>query len=119
MNHSPWWYNKYVACRYWRELRMMAFARTGFTCPFCGFMANNKGKGLCLHHLTYERLGRENLDDLLVICGDCHYLVKEDKMPFQDVIHMLIPPEAVMLHILEHRAKIMALAVAAADAKRT
>ena len=25
-----------------------------------------------LHHLTYERLGRENISDLRVLCPDCH-----------------------------------------------
>ena len=24
------------------------------------------------HHLTYERVGREDLDDLLGVCSDCH-----------------------------------------------
>jgi hypothetical protein len=27
---------------------------------------------LDVHHLTYERLGHENPDDLIVLCSDCH-----------------------------------------------
>lgn len=27
------------------------------------------------HHLTYERLGREEMDDLVFVCGKCHYKI--------------------------------------------
>lgn len=32
-------------------------------------------EGLHLHHLTYERLGAERLDDLTPLCPNCHAMV--------------------------------------------
>lgn len=39
-------------------------------CQLCG-----GDKQIALHHLTYERVGNERLDDLLPLCNDCHQLV--------------------------------------------
>jgi len=31
-----------------------------------------KRRGLCVHHLTYENIGYEKDEDLLVVCRSCH-----------------------------------------------
>jgi 5-methylcytosine-specific restriction endonuclease McrA len=36
-------------------------------CQWCG-----SKRRLCLHHLTYARLGAERAADLVTICEDCH-----------------------------------------------
>jgi hypothetical protein len=30
-----------------------------------------------VHHLTYERVGYEDLDDLVSVCEDCHETVHQ------------------------------------------
>ena len=32
-------------------------------------------RGVQLHHLTYERIGNEELDDLIALCSGCHQVV--------------------------------------------
>jgi len=44
-----------------------AFERAGFRCERCGVPW-----GLEVHHLTYDNLGDESLEDLICLCRDCH-----------------------------------------------
>jgi hypothetical protein len=71
-------YDKYLESSHWIEFRKGAFAaqrkRLGFNC--CEKCTEDKkqlpGVILVLHHLTYERLGCELLEDVLIVCKDCH-----------------------------------------------
>jgi len=49
-------------------------------CQRCGFPYE-----LDVHHKTYKNLGRENLDDLIVLCKSCHarehFVDDLDKIP--------------------------------------
>lgn len=51
----------------WRHMRALALQHYGETCILCA--AKEK---LQVHHRTYERLGRERLNDLIVLCDNCH-----------------------------------------------
>jgi len=70
---SPEWAN--VKRRYRASLRPQ-------DCGLCG-----TGENIQIHHLTYERVGQEELADLVALCGDCHS----------------------MLHVLERRGDIEGL----------
>lgn len=35
-------------------------------------LRNAVPRNLDVHHLTYDRFGREELDDLVLLCRDCH-----------------------------------------------
>lgn len=61
-------YADYLSTRHWRETRIRALRRAGFRCERCD------RKALQVHHLTYERLGRESPLDLEVLCKPCHAL---------------------------------------------
>ena len=63
-------YDEYMNSLKWRKRRNRALKRAGFRCQRCGATAQD-GR-LEVHHLTYERLGHEADDDLLVLCHDCH-----------------------------------------------
>lgn len=60
----------YLQSTEWKSLRNQVFARDNHTCQSCGSQSS-----LNCHHITYERLGAENLEDLITLCGGpngCH-----------------------------------------------
>jgi hypothetical protein len=57
----------YRAQPYWKMIRQQALERDGHRCRACGA----RGR-LDVHHLTYARVGKEDLDDLLTLCRSCH-----------------------------------------------
>jgi len=60
-------YEQYLGSPHWKAVRMRKLSDTPF-CEYCG-----KKTGLDVHHASYTRLNRENLDkDLIVLCRDCH-----------------------------------------------
>lgn len=61
-------YASYLSSDHWRDTREQAIERAGGECERCG----TSDPPLHVHHLTYERLGREQDDDLEVLCRSCH-----------------------------------------------
>jgi len=61
---------------HWQWLRKEAYKRSGGCCERCGLRGENRYGNplriLNLHHLTYERLGHELLEDVELICHECH-----------------------------------------------
>jgi len=51
----------------WRKIRKERIDFDGGSCVLCG--ATDK---LHVHHLTYEREGREKREDLITLCASCH-----------------------------------------------
>lgn len=60
-------YDNYLLSPQWQTLRRMVFARCQTRCEHCGL-----ARATQVHHKTYDRLGNEQLDDLLGVCGPCH-----------------------------------------------
>lgn len=60
------WYREYLRSEHWKTRRMAALRARGFICEDCGNEATE------VHHLSYERLGEEWPEDLLIVCSDCH-----------------------------------------------
>ncbi len=60
-------YSSYIQSEQWHARRRarLDFARR--RCEIC-----NRSENLEVHHRTYERLGNEELEDLLVVCSRCH-----------------------------------------------
>ena len=61
-------YREYLRSPEWRRTRRFALDRAGYRCQLCG----KAQRGLQVHHLTYQRLGFEEPDDLVALCDDCH-----------------------------------------------
>lgn len=60
-------YNEYINSLEWERLRGLVLMRDKNQCVLC-----SSGKRLQVHHLTYERLGHEKLEDLQTLCYECH-----------------------------------------------
>ena len=60
-------YALYLKSPHWRRIKK-AYRESGRPqkCSVCG------DKRYQLHHLTYERIGGESLDDLTPLCQNCH-----------------------------------------------
>jgi hypothetical protein len=67
---DPDFYRRHLNSGLWRWIRKLKLKEARYTCNECG---NRPGRQeLELHHLTYERVGRERLTDLCVLCCPCH-----------------------------------------------
>lgn len=60
-------YRAYLQTPAWRERADAAKARAGWECALC-----TSSEHLNVHHRTYERLGAERPEDLVVLCRRCH-----------------------------------------------
>jgi hypothetical protein len=65
-NTTTFKYQEYLASREWAEKREAVRERSGDRCERCG------GPQQAVHHLTYERIGHELLEDLQAVCDPCH-----------------------------------------------
>ena len=64
-------YKAYLASPTWK-LRRQAYIDSRFTSNDCYCCGRKYQPGFNLHHLTYERLGCERLNDLRMVCAPCH-----------------------------------------------
>lgn len=69
-------YYEYLKSQAWRDKRKSAIIFYGGTCSLCP-----KKHNLHVHHKTYIRLFKERMEDLIVLCEDCHYLFHKKKNP--------------------------------------
>lgn len=65
-------YSDYLASDAWRSKRTYYLGRAMHRCQLCNKPGGPGGKGLEVHHRTYERVGQEIDADVIVLCGDCH-----------------------------------------------
>lgn len=65
-------YAAYLASPEWKARRRYYYAKALHRCELCGHSSDAMGKGLNVHHRTYERLGREFDADVIVLCRSCH-----------------------------------------------
>jgi hypothetical protein len=67
-------YQRYLASREWAVLKRMVRERSYGACERCGAgrLDPNESNIAAVHHLTYERIGHELLEDLLGVCAGCH-----------------------------------------------
>ena len=61
-------YILYLQTAEWKTLRRLKMESASHRCQVC----NTDAGPLEVHHRTYERRGRERLDDLTVLCRRCH-----------------------------------------------
>lgn len=60
-------YREYLNSPEWHQRRNQALRDAGYRCQKCGVKRN-----LQVHHESYERLGAERPEDLIVVCRGCH-----------------------------------------------
>lgn len=60
-------YVEYLLTPWWKQKRKQKIKSVGSKCEKCGATSL-----LQVHHLNYDRLGREHHSDLQVLCKPCH-----------------------------------------------
>jgi len=60
-------YEKYLKSAHWLKKRMEALVRANYECQICESQVD-----LQVHHKTYDNIGDEQDDDLIVVCEVCH-----------------------------------------------
>ena len=60
-------YVEYLKSERWANVRAAALRRAKGRCQAC-----NSPDFLDAHHRTYERMGREDIADITVLCRECH-----------------------------------------------
>ncbi len=61
-------YHEYLQSESWKFLTKRKRVEAGYKCQLCN---SNKAK-LNVHHRTYDNIYHEKLDDLIVLCENCH-----------------------------------------------
>lgn len=61
-------YSEYLQTDHWQNLRLQMLQLAGYRCQLC----NTGDTVLHVHHRSYENRGQEPLNDLIVLCADCH-----------------------------------------------
>ena len=69
----------YMHSANWMNTRQKRLIHDNFTCVLCGAKDN-----LQVHHITYENIGYENLEDLRTLCKECHYEKVHQEFPAND-----------------------------------
>jgi hypothetical protein len=60
-------YDTYLQSVEWKVKKTEVLIRDSHRCQSCGNTTH-----LHVHHITYKRLGNENIDDLVTVCRQCH-----------------------------------------------
>lgn len=63
-------YVEYLGSKEWHDKRIDKFREVGYYCEHCG--SPGLLSDLSVHHLHYDSLGDEDLEDLEVLCAGCH-----------------------------------------------
>lgn len=61
-------YDEYMRSTRWRNIASAMKKHANYLCAHC----KQSSTTLEVHHLTYERFGRERMSDLVVLCKPCH-----------------------------------------------
>ena len=64
-------YSEYLNSREWQAKRALRLAKDEFKCVACG-----RKNGIQVHHLTYERIFHEDIEDLMSLCYIHHKIVE-------------------------------------------
>ena len=60
-------YHDYLKTDSWRKKRKKVLIRDNWTCQKC-----HEQRASDIHHLTYVRIFRERMEDLMAVCRKCH-----------------------------------------------
>jgi len=88
-------YLAYLRSPWWRARKALVIRFRGEACEYCGRLER-----LELHHLSYERLGRELPEDVVLLCSVCHqraHGLTPTKCPWRDIEAGMLGPTFEML----------------------
>lgn len=65
-------YKEYIKSTAWYQKKLARLKKDKYTCQKCG-----DTEFLEVHHLTYDNLGDEPMEDLITVCRDCHQKIHD------------------------------------------
>jgi predicted HNH restriction endonuclease len=66
-------YDSYIKSDAWQQKRAERLQIADFKCEMCGRPEARTKNGLQVHHISYQRLGDEDVfNDLICLCPSCH-----------------------------------------------
>lgn len=68
-------YHQYLESKEWKEKRKLVFERDKNLCQSC-----KSAPAFHVHHLHYNNIFRENLEDLLSVCAACHNKIHYEEL---------------------------------------
>lgn len=74
-------YQKSIKTLRFKKLRAKVLERDNHTCQVC-HAGGRPGNELEVHHKTYDRLGREDMDDLVTVHSSCHGRLHDELRAF-------------------------------------
>lgn len=60
-------YRNYLKSQHWQQTKQKFYSENRYRCYFC-----NKKNKLEIHHITYENIGHEMIEDMVYLCHNCH-----------------------------------------------
>lgn len=65
-------YSKYIVSESWKNFTKRFYKKNKKECASCSGKTE-----IDIHHMTYERLGHELMEDVVALCNDCHFSFHE------------------------------------------
>ena len=69
-------YDRYIRSKAWKQKREIFLDAFNHQCAMC-----HQKEHLHVHHLHYQSVGHETLEDVVVCCRRCHYI---EHLPHKD-----------------------------------
>ena len=73
-------YSEYLKSKEWKNKGEIILERDNHICALCGVSLGKKNGNV--HHITYKNIYKENNEDLISLCRNCHKEFHEQKLPF-------------------------------------
>lgn len=89
-------YKDYLASERWTSMRKRWYASPQYKGAVCSTVDCDTKHGLALHHMTYERLGKEDVADLVLVCADCHktiHMIEKTGVPLLEATRKVLGRE--------------------------
>jgi len=80
-------YKEYIQSDEWKALRQKRLEKDGLCCILC-----KASMWLICHHLTYDNIFQEDINDLVILCHRCHVRV-----------HRICPPRHIPKLVNEYK----------------
>lgn len=76
---AQWWrkYSTHLQSARWKAFKARIIAKRGCMCERCGISGHSLR--LDLHHISYANVGRENDEDVKLLCHPCHQMMHPGK----------------------------------------
>ena len=68
-------YEEYLKSKHWFKTRVEIFRRDNHHCQMCNKALELRDANV--HHKTYDNVGKEHPEDLILLCPDCHKKVHQ------------------------------------------